>query len=356
MPRKRPGGSCGAVQPLRERAVQRVDHERRLARARDAGDRDEAARAAGADRRAQVVLVAVAQHEPALAGLAALGRHARSRGGPRDSRRSASADSRRSPRAVLPRRRARRGCRRRVPCRSPSRRRGSSPRRARRRARVLPWSRSRDERLEQPAVVARVQPDRRLVEHVEHAEQARSDLRREPDALRLAARERAGRAIEREVVEPDVEQEAQPLADLARGSRSAMRALALGAARSDSRNFAASAIESRDERVDRERRRAHARASRPQPRAAAVGTRLRRRELRELRRPTRRLRRVELARARPPRCAVTFVVRRRASSVHRDSRPGVPNRMPSRAARGSFSHGVSTSTSKCAASASSSFA
>ena len=46
------------------------------------------------------------------------------------------------------------------------------------------------ERRDQAAVVALVQPDRRLVEDVEHAHEARPDLRGEPDALRLAARER----------------------------------------------------------------------------------------------------------------------------------------------------------------------
>ena len=44
------------------------------------------------------------------------------------------------------------------------------------------------QRVEQQRVVALVQPDARLVEDVEHADQARADLRREPDALRLAAR------------------------------------------------------------------------------------------------------------------------------------------------------------------------
>ena len=44
---------------------------------------------------------------------------------------------------------------------------------------------------EQPVVVALVQADRRLVEHVEHAGQPRADLRGQPDALALAARERA---------------------------------------------------------------------------------------------------------------------------------------------------------------------
>jgi len=44
-------------------------------------------------------------------------------------------------------------------------------------------------RRKQPRVVALVQPDARLVEDVQHAHQAGADLRGEPDALRLAARE-----------------------------------------------------------------------------------------------------------------------------------------------------------------------
>ena len=49
------------------------------------------------------------------------------------------------------------------------------------------------QRVDEPLVVALVQPDRRLVEHVEHADEPAADLRREPDALRLAAGERARR-------------------------------------------------------------------------------------------------------------------------------------------------------------------
>ena len=70
------------------------------------------------------------------------------------------------------------------------------------------------ERPDEPRVVALVQADRRLVEDVEHADELRADLRREPQALRLAARERRGRAVERQVADADVVEERQPLADL----------------------------------------------------------------------------------------------------------------------------------------------
>ena len=75
---------------------------------------------------------------------------------------------------------------------------------------VLPRSRSRDQGLDQPAVVALMQADRRLVEHVEHADQPGADLGGQPDALRLTAGQRGRRARQRQVVQPDVEQEPQP--------------------------------------------------------------------------------------------------------------------------------------------------
>ncbi len=70
------------------------------------------------------------------------------------------------------------------------------------------------ERGDEARVVALVEPDRRLVEDVEHAHERRADLRRQPDALRLAARQRSRVAVEGEVIEPDVDEEAEPRADL----------------------------------------------------------------------------------------------------------------------------------------------
>ena len=69
-------------------------------------------------------------------------------------------------------------------------------------------------RVEQPVVVARVQADRWLVENVQHADQPAADLAGQANALRLAAGERRRRAVERQVVEPDVAQKAQPAANL----------------------------------------------------------------------------------------------------------------------------------------------
>ena len=70
------------------------------------------------------------------------------------------------------------------------------------------------ERDQQPLVVALVEADRGLVEHVEDARQARADLAGEADALALAARERARGAVEVEIIEADIVEEAEALVDL----------------------------------------------------------------------------------------------------------------------------------------------
>jgi hypothetical protein len=67
--------------------------------------------------------------------------------------------------------------------------------------------------FQKPRIVALVQPDRRLVEDVEHASQPGADLRREPDALALAAGQRAGGARQRQIFQSDIDQEFEPLAD-----------------------------------------------------------------------------------------------------------------------------------------------
>src|SRR3546814_1670958 len=71
-----------------------------------------------------------------------------------------------------------------------------------------------DERVDEPTVVALVQADRRLVEHVEHTDEPGADLGREADALRLSTGEGGGGAGKREVVEADVEEEAHAGVDL----------------------------------------------------------------------------------------------------------------------------------------------
>ena len=80
---------------------------------------------------------------------------------------------------------------------------------------------------DQLLVVALVQADRGLVEDVHDADQAGADLGRQPDPLRLAARQRAGRAGHREVADADVVEEGEPLGDLAH-DQAGDRALGLG--------------------------------------------------------------------------------------------------------------------------------
>ncbi len=70
------------------------------------------------------------------------------------------------------------------------------------------------ERVEQDLVVARMQADGGLVEDVAHAAQVGAELRREPDALRLAARERGRAAVEREVAQPHLLEEAEARGEL----------------------------------------------------------------------------------------------------------------------------------------------
>ena len=71
------------------------------------------------------------------------------------------------------------------------------------------------QRAEQPLVVALVQADRGLVQHIQHAGQAGADLRGQPDALALAARQRGRAARQRQVVQADIDQKLQPVDDLA---------------------------------------------------------------------------------------------------------------------------------------------
>ena len=69
------------------------------------------------------------------------------------------------------------------------------------------------QRSQQALVVALMQADGGLVQHIEHAGQPGADLRGQPDALALAARQRARCARQRQIFQPDIVQEAQPLVD-----------------------------------------------------------------------------------------------------------------------------------------------
>jgi len=72
------------------------------------------------------------------------------------------------------------------------------------------------QRLDQTMVVALMKTDRRLVEHVQGAHEARADLAGQADALCLASGQRACRTGKCQIVETDVEQEAETRIDLFR--------------------------------------------------------------------------------------------------------------------------------------------
>ena len=80
--------------------------------------------------------------------------------------------------------------------------------------RVLPASRRRCIASDDPVHVARMQADRRLVEHEQGVDERGAERGRQVDALHLAAGERAALAVEREVADADVAEVAQPRADL----------------------------------------------------------------------------------------------------------------------------------------------
>ena len=60
-----------------------------------------------------------------------------------------------------------------------------------------------------------MQPDGRLVEHVEHAAQPAAHLGGQADALHLAAGERGAGPGQRQVIQPHVDEELHAVADLA---------------------------------------------------------------------------------------------------------------------------------------------
>ncbi len=69
--------------------------------------------------------------------------------------------------------------------------------------------------MQQALIVALMQADRRLIQYVGDALQAGADLRRQPDALRLAAGQGVGGAVQSQVLQADVDQEAQAHGDFA---------------------------------------------------------------------------------------------------------------------------------------------
>ena len=208
------GQRAGVHQPLPQRLVEDLVDERALARSRRAGDRDQLAERDGHVDRLEVVLARAAHDQRLPFSFAALRRR-----GDRPLARTGTA------RSATPCTPARRRC---VPCTTTAPAVHARPRAhlddviggADRVFVVLDDDhRVADvaqalERRDHLDVVFGMQADARLVEHVEHPHQARADLRRQADALRLAAGERARAAVEVQIVEPDAEQQLEPAADL----------------------------------------------------------------------------------------------------------------------------------------------
>ena len=67
------------------------------------------------------------------------------------------------------------------------------------------------QRLDQPHVVALMQSDRRLIEHIQHSAQPRTNLRGQPNALAFATRQGRRIPIERKITEAHSSQKLQPL-------------------------------------------------------------------------------------------------------------------------------------------------
>jgi hypothetical protein len=122
---------------------------------------------------------------------------------------------------------------------------------------------------EEAGVVALVQADGGLVEHVHDARQAGTDLAREPDALRFPAGERIRGPVEGQVVEADVIEKSEPRADL---PHDPFRDRQPRAGKLDRLEELRGLGEGqRRKLVDRPARHGHVPCFAPQPRAVALG-------------------------------------------------------------------------------------
>src|SRR5437879_1910383 len=70
------------------------------------------------------------------------------------------------------------------------------------------------QRLQQSLVVPLMQADTRLIENIEHTDQSGADLRGQPDALRLAAAQRAALPIQGQIAQAYVAQKPEPRTNL----------------------------------------------------------------------------------------------------------------------------------------------
>ena len=123
---------------------------------------------------------------------------------------------------------------------------------------------------EQAGVIARVQPDRRLVEHVENAGQPAADLAGQADPLALTAGKRRRATGQAQVIEADVDQERQAVAHLAK--QVARDVLLVGVERQFLEESQSLAQRPAADLVERESLEPHGRGIVAQPASHAAGT------------------------------------------------------------------------------------
>ena len=70
------------------------------------------------------------------------------------------------------------------------------------------------QRIEQTVIVARVEPNRRFVQNVEHADQTAADLSGQPDSLCFAAGQRWCGARKSQIVQANIQQKTEAATDL----------------------------------------------------------------------------------------------------------------------------------------------
>ena len=83
------------------------------------------------------------------------------------------------------------------------------------------------QRSDQAFIVALVEADGRFIEHIGHADKAGTDLRGKADALKFAAGEAAGLAIEGEISEAHIIHESEPRPHLLKDRRGDLRLLGI---------------------------------------------------------------------------------------------------------------------------------
>ena len=82
-----------------------------------------------------------------------------------------------------------------------------------------------EQRIQEPAIVALVQTDGRLVEHVHHTHESGADLAGKTDALRFTAGKRGGGSIQSEIIEAHVDKKLKSLVDLSQNPRGDLAAI-----------------------------------------------------------------------------------------------------------------------------------